>query len=320
MQEMNRRIEQRAIQRGSRIRRAPFLASCGVLYFGLVAPIVLTSMGTTALMTALLSSSSSSSSAMATMATMTTTTAINTKATAAAAAAASTLVTATTATTTTNPAAQQLLTIMTPIFLGLVIVQWFGFLMAAIGDVTKSLVKARHYHHHRRRRETQAQVDNSKNNDEKKNWKPTPPSYLVTGGIFSILRHPNYTGEIIGWTASCLSGLLLALVTTLLRPATTTMGVWFLPQILGYSLLALLGNLGIVFVLLQATRNLELKQQQEHAGTTMTTMTSSSSTTTTANESSSVVAFHHPDQERYQHWIASTWSGWMLPMKETKTN
>lgn len=56
----------------------------------------------------------------------------------------------------------------------------FGFLVAMIGDTTKTRIKAKEGEDH-----------------------------LVTGGIFRKLRHPNYTGEIFAWTASALTACLV---------------------------------------------------------------------------------------------------------------
>lgn len=63
-----------------------------------------------------------------------------------------------------------------------------GFAVAALGDLQKSLTKA---------------IRGS--------------DHLVTGGIFRFLRHPNYTGEVFGWTAStvaafCTGGAPVGLV------------------------------------------------------------------------------------------------------------
>jgi len=61
---------------------------------------------------------------------------------------------------------------------GLVACTWVGFVLAALGDLQKSVVKA------------------NKGEDT-----------LVTGGVFQFLRHPNFTGETFGWTCSFLAAL-----------------------------------------------------------------------------------------------------------------
>lgn len=104
-------MEERASARGSRIGRAPIVVSCGLLYYALFSPLLLTAMVGGSLKVP--------SVAMLAMK-------------------------------------------------GLVGMQWIGFLMGAVGDFTKSYVK-------------------KSENDEK---------FLVTSGIFSLLRHPNYTGEL----------------------------------------------------------------------------------------------------------------------------
>ena len=60
-----------------------------------------------------------------------------------------------------------------------VVVALLGFLLGAFGDLSKTLGKA------------------LKGEDA-----------LITGGVFRFFRHPNYTGEVIGWTSSCLAGFL----------------------------------------------------------------------------------------------------------------
>jgi hypothetical protein len=55
---------------------------------------------------------------------------------------------------------------------------------------------------------------------------------------------------------------------------------------LGYIGLNLVGWVGIVFVLLGATGNLEERQKNDYGGT-----------------------------EKYKKWVESTWSGWYLPKK-----
>jgi protein-S-isoprenylcysteine O-methyltransferase Ste14 len=111
MQEFQKSMEERASARGSRIGRAPIVVSCGLLYYALFSPLLLTAMVGGSLKVP--------SVAMLAMK-------------------------------------------------GLVGMQWIGFLMGAVGDFTKSYVK-------------------KSENDEK---------FLVTSGIFSLLRHPNYTGEL----------------------------------------------------------------------------------------------------------------------------
>jgi len=92
---------------------------------------------------------------------------------------------------------------------------WFGFVLAMIGDTTKSYMKAKEGEDH-----------------------------LVTGGIFCFLRHPNYTGEILGWTSNAVLSLLLGK-----------------PQ---FAVASIFGAMGINFVLLQATASLERKQKEKY--------------------------------------------------------
>jgi steroid 5-alpha reductase family enzyme len=188
MQEMVQTIEDRAIARGSRLSRLPFVLSCGLLYYGLVAPVVATSQ--------LVAIDSTSTVAK--------------------------------------------------VFAGLVGMQWFGFAMAALGDFTKTHIK-------------------SKQKDE---------NFLVTSGIFSIVRHPNYTGEIIGWTANAGLGLMGAF---LLK------GKWTLTQLVTNVASNLVGWMGILFVLLRATTGLEKRQGEKYG-----------------------------EMQKYKEWVQSTWSGWTL--------
>ena len=98
---------------------------------------------------------------------------------------------------------------------------WVGFVVAAVGDIHKSIAKAR------------------KGDDA-----------LVTGGVFSILRHPNYTGEVIGWTCSVLAAI------------ATAWGSYRMH--LGSLAASLFGLAGIVMVLARATKNLESKQAEKY--------------------------------------------------------
>lgn len=101
----------------------------------------------------------------------------------------------------------------------LVATTWAGFLLGAVGDVTKSVVKAK-----------------------------KGADYLVTEGVFRFFRHPNYTGEFLGWTASALAAILMA-------------GMSWL------SLASAVGALGIDFVLVQAATGLERKQLEKYGET-----------------------------------------------------
>jgi steroid 5-alpha reductase family enzyme len=121
---------------------------------------------------------------------------------------------------------------------------WFGFALGAIGDVTKSFVKGR-----------------------------KGPDYLVTGGVFSLFRHPNYTGEVIGWSSSFLSSVVAVLCTSgvklsVLKTMAAPLG------------LAFVGALGIIFVLGAATTNLEKRQKEKYG-----------------------------ESKEYEDWVSSSWSG-----------
>jgi len=108
---------------------------------------------------------------------------------------------------------------------GLVGLMYSGFGVAAIGDLTKTRVKA-------------ARGENA----------------LVTQGIFMWLRHPNYTGELLLWTANAAIAVLGALCDNgLPKPAK-----------IGYAVASAIGAAGIAFVLLKATSNLEKKQEEKY--------------------------------------------------------
>ncbi|KAL7564038.1 hypothetical protein ACA910_006946 [Epithemia clementina (nom. ined.)] len=139
---------------------------------------------------------------------------------------------------------------------GLVATQWLGFLVAALGDFTKTWVK-------------QTQKNES---------------FLVTSGIFSVLRHPNYTGEIVGWTANALCGLVAVAACLTQHDG----GLLFMNFRNVANFVAMgLSWVGIVFVLLRATSNLENRQKQDYGS-----------------------------DPKYQQWVGSTWSGFSLKPKE----
>ena len=100
-----------------------------------------------------------------------------------------------------------------------------GFVIAALGDTVKSIVKA-------------------------KKGKDT----LVTAFPHNLLRHPNYTGEFFGWTASFAAAILAAASSGSLLSSA----VWLIT--------ALVGTAGIQFVLAGAAGGLEKKQKDKHGG------------------------------------------------------
>lgn len=102
---------------------------------------------------------------------------------------------------------------------------------------------------------------------------------LVTGGPFYFLRHPNYTGEQLLWTANFISGIAaVAAVGT--RHAWISVGGWLMASALGLS--------GIMFVLMQATGGLEAKQKEAYSADPV-----------------------------YQKWVAHSWKGLALARKAT---
>ena len=203
MKESVERIEARAKERGGRLKRAPFVLSCAGLYFGLCAPLLITSQ----------------------------------------------IMTTTAATTWLIPQPW-----MTRICQSLVGMTWFGFVFAALGDLNKSLVKA------------------MKGED-----------HLVTGGIFGVCRHPNYTGEIIGWTCNGLLAIFAAIATK------GAAGIIPLPQLVGYLFASIAGAVGLDFVLFQATGGLEKRQKEKYG-----------------------------DTEEYKSWVDTTWAGFEMPAKVEK--
>ena len=100
-----------------------------------------------------------------------------------------------------------------------------GFGVAALGDVWKSVVKAN-----------------------------IGSERLVVSGPFRILRHPNYTGELILWTSNAALGLSAAIASGALRASA------------GWLAGSAIGALGIGFVLMQAATSLEAKQAEKYAG------------------------------------------------------
>jgi protein-S-isoprenylcysteine O-methyltransferase Ste14 len=140
------------------------------------------------------------------------------------------------------------------IYKALVSMTWLGFSIGALGDLNKTLVKA---------------------------YKGA--DHLVTSGIFKVLRHPNYTGEVIGWTSSFLASIV-AVIAAIKQfgIASLSKETIFLKLVLPHSL-GLMGFIGIVFVLSAATLNLEKRQEEKYSAL-----------------------------EEYREWIKTSWKGFSL--------
>lgn len=128
-----------------------------------------------------------------------------------------------------------------------------GFAFAAAGDLFKTYVKARE-----------------------------GPDFLVTTGPYRRLRHPNYTGECLGWTASYAAAVLaVAFRACGLRAGRGA----FLRHAAPWLLASSLGWAGILFVLAgEAAGGLEKKQREKYGGSA-----------------------------KYQEWVATSWAGPIFP-------
>lgn len=107
---------------------------------------------------------------------------------------------------------------------------------------------------------------------------------LITGGPFALLRHPNYTGEQLLWTANFAAGVIATLS---LWPTLQTMAWRSIAQTVGWLSASAIGVMGIILVLMQATRGLEKRQAHKHG-----------------------------NDAAYACWVARTWGGFALPAKE----
>jgi len=192
IKEIQQRIEEKAQSRGGRMKRAPFVLSVAALYFGLCAPLLISSRVT----------------------------------------------------------ASNIPAWTAKLLKGLVATTWGGFIFAALGDLNKTLVKT------------------IKGED-----------HLVTGGLFSFCRHPNYTGEIVAWTANG----LIAVIAAAASQGAGLSG----PKLVGYLLASVMGAFGLDFVLVGATKGLEKKQREAYGGT-----------------------------EEYKKWVGSSWCGFELPWSD----
>ena len=111
--------------------------------------------------------------------------------------------------------------------------------------------------------------------DAQKAWAKSRGASLVDGGLYTWLRHPNYTGEALLWTASTAAAGVVALATGGARRLRT------LATLAG----AGCGLSGILLVLAMAATGLEKRQREEYGGT-----------------------------PRYDAWLARSWAGPTLAM------
>lgn len=134
-----------------------------------------------------------------------------------------------------------------------VILALSGFLLGAFGDLNKSFGKM------------------LKGEDT-----------LITGGIFRYFRHPNYTGEVIGWTSSCLAAFLAVALKTV-ADTSSNGGLYVWKSMAGFLSLSVIGAIGISFVLGTATAGLEFRQQEKYG-----------------------------DSEEYKQWVKKSWVGFKM--------
>ncbi|KAL9190223.1 hypothetical protein ACHAXT_007434 [Thalassiosira profunda] len=133
-----------------------------------------------------------------------------------------------------------------------VAVALLGFLLGALGDLNKTLGKA-------------IQGEDA----------------LITGGIFRFFRHPNYTGEVIGWVSSCFAAFLAV---AWKASADAGGGSLALSKSMApYLLLSVMGATGISFVLATATTGLEFRQNEKYG-----------------------------DTDEYKDWIKKSWVGFKM--------
>ena len=105
---------------------------------------------------------------------------------------------------------------------------------------------------------------------------------LITGGIFRFFRHPNYTGEVIGWTSSCIAAFL-AVALKAVTDTSSNGGLHLWRSMAGLLSLSVIGAVGISFVLGTATAGLEFRQQEKYG-----------------------------DTEEYKQWVQKSWVGFKM--------
>jgi len=106
---------------------------------------------------------------------------------------------------------------------------------------------------------------------------------LVTGGIFRFFRHPNYTGEVIGWSFNCLAGFLAVAWKAMNGGVGDGGRLALCKSMAPYLVLSVLGATGISFVLATATTGLEFRQKEKYG-----------------------------DTDEYQKWIKKSWAGFQM--------
>ena len=136
----------------------------------------------------------------------------------------------------------------------------FGFLLGAFGDLNKTIGKA-------------IQGEDA----------------LITGGIFRFFRHPNYTGEVIGWTSSCIAGFLAVAWKTASSSDGGALALW--KKMAPFLLSSVMGAVGITFVLATATTGLEFRQKEKYG-----------------------------DTDEYKEWVKKSWKGIMMAPKESESS
>ena len=109
---------------------------------------------------------------------------------------------------------------------------------------------------------------------------------LITSGVFRVLRHPNYTGEIVGWVSNCLA----AFVAVSWKASQTEGGLIIWKCQAPYLILSVIGALGITFVLGTATSGLEHRQAEKYG-----------------------------DTEEYKIWVRRSWIGFTMGRKKTES-
>mmetsp|Transcript_21209 Transcript_21209/g.44537 ORF Transcript_21209/g.44537 Transcript_21209/m.44537 type:complete len:510 (-) Transcript_21209:71-1600(-) len=133
-----------------------------------------------------------------------------------------------------------------------------GFVLGALGDINKSIGKA------------------IQGEDQ-----------LITWGIFRFFRHPNYTGEVIGWVSSCLSAFLAVAWYTAgtCSGVKESLAIWRGKA--PYLILSVLGAMGISFVLGTATAGLEFRQKEKYG-----------------------------EMKEYQEWVKKSWVGFEMGQRK----